>query len=207
MKSEAQMKIITLAMDSRIYSSNAYLVLGSWNRLEDVNTLVDTGSNPGIMEQIAGINTGVGKRAVEQVVLTHSHYDHKGMLERLADRYNPSVFAFASFEGVTGKLRDNQILQMGDRYFTVLHTPGHSNDSVCFYCADEGILFSGDTPLHIMTTGGTYIPEYVEALARIANLEISVIYPGHGKAVTENPMDLIRETLRNVRKSASQRRQ
>jgi len=150
------MKIIALAMDPRIYSSNAYLVLGSWNRLDDVNTLVDTGNNPGILEQFAGINTGVGKRAVEQIVLTHSHFDHKGLLERLIDIYNPSACAFAPFEGVSRTLKNNQRLRMGDRSFEVIHTPGHSNDSLCFYCAEEGVLFSGDMPLHIMTTEGIY---------------------------------------------------
>jgi len=201
------MKIITLDRDLNIYSSNVYLVLGSWNRLEDVNTLVDTGNDPGIMERISAINTGVGKRAVEQIVLTHSHYDHKGVLAKLAERYNPSVLAFATFEGTSRSLRDNQLLRMGDRDFKVIHTPGHSNDSVCLYCAEEGVLFSGDTPLHIMTTGGTYIPEYVEALARLAALEISVIYPGHGSPVTERPMEQIRETLRNVRRSVSRQSQ
>ncbi|MGV8121869.1 MAG: MBL fold metallo-hydrolase [Candidatus Xenobiia bacterium LiM19] len=197
------MKIIALAMDHKIYSSNAYLVLGSWNRLDDINTLVDTGNNPGILEQISGINTGVGKRAVEQIVLTHSHFDHKGLLERLADIYNPSVCAFAPFEGVSRTLKNNHLLRMGDRSFEVIHTPGHSNDSLCFYCAEEGVLFSGDMPLHIMTTEGTYVPEYVEALARIASLKISIIYPGHGKPITENPLDILRETLKNVRESVS----
>ncbi|MHC9541516.1 MAG: MBL fold metallo-hydrolase [Vulcanimicrobiota bacterium] len=201
------MKIIALTMDPKIYSSNAYLVLGSWNRLDDVNTLVDTGNNPGIMEQIAGINTGVGKRAVEQIVLTHSHFDHKGLLERLTDIYNPSVCAFASFEGVSRTLKNNHLLRIGDRSFEVIHTPGHSNDSLCFYCAEEGVLFSGDMPLHIMTTEGTYIPEYVEALARIASLKISIIYPGHGKPITEQPLEIVRETLKNVRKSESQQSQ
>ena len=92
---------------------------------------------------------------------------------------------------------------MGDRYFEVIHTPGHSNDSLCFYCAEDGVLFSGDMPIHIMTVEGTYIPEYVEALDRIARLKIYIIYPGHGEPVTEQPLDMIRETLKNVRRSVS----
>jgi glyoxylase-like metal-dependent hydrolase (beta-lactamase superfamily II) len=198
------MKIIALAMDSRIYSSNAYLVLGSWNCLDDVNTLVDTGNDPGIIEQIAGINTGVGKKPVEQIVLTHCHFDHKGLLGRMIDRFNPAVCAFGSFEGVGRTLKDNQLLRMGDRYFDVIHAPGHSHDSLCFYCAEEGVLFSGDMPLQIMSEGGTYIPEYVDALSRIANLRVTAVYAGHGKPLTERPGDMIRETLKNVRRSKGQ---
>lgn len=36
-----------------------------------------------------------------------------------------------------------------DKMFEVIHTSGHSSNSVCFYCEDEGTLFLGDTPVVI----------------------------------------------------------
>lgn len=43
-------------------------------------------------------------------------------------------------------LNDNDILSFGNTSWQVLHTPGHSLGSVCFYNAEEGILLTGDTP-------------------------------------------------------------
>lgn len=42
-------------------------------------------------------------------------------------------------------LEDGMDLKVGKYQFTVLHTPGHSPGSVCFYCPAAGWLFSGDT--------------------------------------------------------------
>ena len=72
------MKIINLTENSTVYTSNVYLVLGSWNSLSDVNTLFDVGRDPNILEILNNTSTGFGKKRVEQVVLTHSHYDHTG---------------------------------------------------------------------------------------------------------------------------------
>jgi glyoxylase-like metal-dependent hydrolase (beta-lactamase superfamily II) len=195
------MKVISLVTNPAIYSSNAYLVLGSWNCLDDMNTLVDTGTDPSILEQIESINTGVGKKPIEQILLTHSHFDHKGMLQKLIERYAPAVYAFAPIDGVSGTLKDKQILHMGDRSFEVIHTPGHSHDSICLYCAEERVLFSGDTPLRIRNPGGTYIEGYFEALTRISMLRIDTTYSGHDTPITENTSQIIRETIANVRRS------
>ena len=76
------MKILNLAAKNGVYSCNVYLVLGSWNTLRDVNTLVDVGRDPSFFERLDQASTGVGKKRVEQVILTHSHYDHAANLPR-----------------------------------------------------------------------------------------------------------------------------
>lgn len=195
------MKVIRLKGNSKAYCCNAYLILGSWNRLEDVNTLVDIGADGYIIDEIGRISTGVGKRPVERVVLTHGHFDHAGGLAAVIDRYNPEVYAFAKIEGVDRVVSDGQILRMGDRDFEVLHTPGHSNDSICLYCAQERTLFSGDTPLKIRTPGGSYQEVFVKSLKKLAGRKIDIIYSGHDSPVTENAGEIIRNTLANVRKS------
>ena len=49
------MKVISLRGNNHIYSCNSYLVLGSWNTLQDMNTLVDVGNDPSIIEVIGKI--------------------------------------------------------------------------------------------------------------------------------------------------------
>ncbi len=193
------MKVIPLR-NNRIYSCYAYLVLGEWNRLEDVNTLVDVGTDGSVIEQIEQINTGVGKEQVEQVILTHGHFDHAGGLPAVKARYHPRIFAHAEMNSGSSRLADGQVLIAGDRELEVIHVPMHSQDSVCLYCASEGVLFSGDTPLRILSRGGTYPECFVEAVDRLASLKIHRMYTGHDGLI-QDAAALIRETLRNIQGS------
>lgn len=85
------MKIISVQGSGRIYTSNVYLVLGDWNRIQDINTLVDVGSDPAILDQLEAMHTGVGKKKIDQVVLTHCHSDHTAMLSLIRERYHPAA--------------------------------------------------------------------------------------------------------------------
>ncbi|MEQ8224977.1 MAG: MBL fold metallo-hydrolase [Candidatus Eremiobacterota bacterium] len=195
------MKIVNLGKSAKVYCANRYLVLGSWNQLDAVNTLVDVGTNGDVIDDIAGVSTGVGKRPVEQVVLTHGHFDHSGGLKDIIKRYNPRVYAFTKIEGVTDLLKDGQNLLMGDRIFEVIHVPGHSNDSICLYCREDKVLFSGDTSINIRTPGGVYHSYFVKIFERIVTLDIEIIYSGHDNPVTEYAKDMLLNTLRNIKKS------
>ena len=195
------MRIICLENDKNVYSCNSYLVRGDWNKIEDRNTLIDAGAHRVLVAEIERIPTGFGKQPLDQIILTHSHSDHTAGLVEIKNKYNPVVYAHAKFEGVDRQLEDGQVLVIADREFEVIHTPGHSNDSVCFYCAKEKVLFSGDTTLHIMTPGGSYEETFVLALERLARLEIRTIFSGHDDPVTSGASEMIRRTLENVRKS------
>ena len=75
------MKVTLLKKNPNIYTCNAYLVRGNWNAISDVNTLIDIGTDSYIYEELQTISTGVGKRRVEQVILTHEHFDHASGLK------------------------------------------------------------------------------------------------------------------------------
>jgi glyoxylase-like metal-dependent hydrolase (beta-lactamase superfamily II) len=195
------LKIICLESNPKIYSCKSYLVLGSWNRLDDINTLVDIGADSYIINQIGNTSTGVGKRPVEQVIVTHGHFDHAGGLGPIIEKYKPLVLANARSDGAGRIISDGEVLRLGDRNFEVIHTPGHSNDSICLYCAEDKVLFSGDTPLQIRTPGGSYPTGFVKSLEKIASRDIKIIYSGHDMPIMENVAVMIRNTLTNVNKS------
>ncbi len=196
------MKIHTLGKTCRVYTARAYLVLGAWNRIPDVNTLIDCGTDGSIADEIAQINTGVGKKPVDQVILTHNHFDHSGGLEIIRERYHPTVYAFSPGDGVDKLLKDGQVIRIADRDFAVIHVPTHSNDSVCLYCAQDGVLFSGDTPLVVRSPGGTYNADFVGFLEYLLRIRLDHVYPGHDVPMTEGVHDRLRQTLENVRASA-----
>jgi glyoxylase-like metal-dependent hydrolase (beta-lactamase superfamily II) len=106
------------------------------------------------------------------------------------------VLAFTSANAcVTRLVRDGDIVQCGDRSFRVVHTPGHSSDSICLYCADDHVLFAGDTPLR-RSSGASYTEEFVEAIARLSALDIQQIYYGHGAPLLTGANAMIADILR-----------
>ena len=195
------MKVSLLQKNKNVYSCNVYLVRGDWNAIDDVNTLIDVGTDGFILEELLTISTGVGKRRVEQIILTHEHFDHSGGLSKVKSVYNPSVIAFSMIPGVDEKARDGKWVKIGDRNAQIMHTLGHSNDSICIYVPDEGVLFSGDTQLSIKTPGGSYSKEYLEVLKRLYGMKINTIYSGHDEPVTSNVRFMLEQTIENVMKS------
>jgi glyoxylase-like metal-dependent hydrolase (beta-lactamase superfamily II) len=195
------MRVICLKKNGFKYTCNAYLILGSWSTLQDVNTLVDVGTDGTIAKEIENIYTGVGKKSVDKIIITHEHFDHAGGIKELKLLYNAKVYAYKKFEGVDEVLKDGQIVRMGDRDFEVIHSPGHSSDSICLYCEEEGILFSGDTPLRINMEGGSYAIEFIQVLEKLMRYNIKIIYSGHDNPIEENAMDIIERTLMKVKSS------
>lgn len=174
------MKIFNLTADTKIYTSNVYLIMGEWNTIDDLNTLIDVGQDSEIFNKIDFLNTGLGKNKVDQVILTHSHYDHAGIIDKVIDKYSPKVYANnQNIKGLTKQLCDGDKIKAGDSIFEVFHVTSHSSDSICLFCKEEGIMFSGDTSFPID-------PVNKQAIERMKNLNVKKIYPGHGNVIEFN---------------------
>lgn len=198
------MRIVILENSGQLYTCQVYLVLGSASRLEDVNTLVDVGQDPAILASVGRAPTGLGKRPVEQVVLTHGHGDHSALLPQVRAAFQPRVFAFSpNVDGVDCLLHDGDTVRMGDRDFEIIHMPGHSSDSVCLYNGDEGVLFAGDSPLLIGSPDGTYEAGFLAALEKVCARDVRRIYFGHGAPLTERCNERLLETQRMATNSPS----
>ena len=195
------MRVTLFQKNPKVYTCNSYLICGDSNALSDVNTLIDPGTNSYIFEELQLISTGVGKRRVEQIILTHEHFDHSGGLQYFIDEYKPSVLALSKSLPTTNQTHDGQIIKVGNREAQILFTPGHSSDSLCIYVPEEKTLFSGDTPLFIKAPGGSYTSDYVEALKRLMKLDIRTIYSGHDYPIIGNAQDILKMTFENVLKS------
>lgn len=190
------MKVIPLRKSEATYSCNTYLILGDWNRIEDVNTIVDPGTDSYVLKEIESLPTGFGKIAVEQIILTHNHFDHVGAVMAIKERYKARVLAYNDGPGVDELLQDGQLIKAGDEILEVLHTPGHSSDSICLYAPSEKILFSGDTQLRIRMPGEHFTDEYLDGLLKIACRDIQRIYSGHDDPMLGGCNELILQSLR-----------
>jgi len=90
-------------------------------------------------------------------------------------------------------------LRMGDRTFEVMHAPGHSSDSICLYCEQEGVVFSGDAPMGTRYADGAYDRHFVEVLERLARGHITSIYFGHGDPELGGGKALLCSSVKNIR--------
>ncbi len=79
---------------------------------------------------------------------------------------------------------------VGARLRTVA-TPGHTSDHVAFFLDEEKALFSGDCVLGTGTTVVDDMTAYMKSLKVLLGLNATIVYPGHGPAVTE-PADRIK---------------
>lgn len=103
-------------------------------------------------ELIDAINEFGGK--LDLIINTHSHSDHISGNHQLVEQYSCTVAAHPkALEMIPGKekvaLSNQEQLDIdGFNYLIILHTPGHSSDSICLlHCeGDQQIsLFTGDT--------------------------------------------------------------
>jgi glyoxylase-like metal-dependent hydrolase (beta-lactamase superfamily II) len=99
----------------------------------------------------------------------------------LPEGYDVNKYEF--FQGQpTRVLKDNDVINIGDRFVQVLHTPGHSPGHMCFWEKEHGYLFTGD--LVYKDTLFAYFPStdpkaYLNSLERVSTLPVKHVFPAH----------------------------
>ena len=79
-------------------------------------------------------------------------------------------------------LHDGDGIDLGNRRFAVIHTPGHSPGGIMLFEKASGILFSGDTVYDGPLVDDAYhsdIATYIEVMKRILDLDVRVVHGGH----------------------------
>ena len=146
---------------------------------------------------------------LEAILLTHSHWDHIAGVKALKEQVKAPVYVHKldqdnlekpgsdglslmyAIEGVVADhlIKDNDEIKLGTIRLKVLHTPGHTLGSVCYYAKAEKVLFSGDTlfkgsmgAIHFKTSSAD---KMWESLKRLSHLPLdTIVIPGHGPKTT-----------------------
>ena len=199
------MRVVCLKQPASHYSCRSYLVMGDWSTIDDVNTLVDPGMDGSVADQIDHIYTGVGKSPVEQIVLTHNHFDHAAGTRVVKDKYSAMALAWLPGNDIDRCVKDGETLRFGDSYFEVIHVPVHSEDSIVLYCKADGVLFSGDTNLRVLSEDSSYSETYLGFLERLKTLQIRRVYGGHDPPLEGGIDEMLSHSINLVRKSLKRR--
>ncbi|MGB1009843.1 MAG: MBL fold metallo-hydrolase [Thiolinea sp.] len=83
---------------------------------------------------------------------------------------------------LTRLIDEGDVLDLGDRVFSVLHLPGHSPGSIALYEKSTGLFFSGDTVYDGDLIDDLFHSEadvYIESLLRLKELPVSTVHAGH----------------------------
>jgi glyoxylase-like metal-dependent hydrolase (beta-lactamase superfamily II) len=132
---------------------------------------------------------------VTRVAVTHGHDDHLGGGAELAERTGAQLLTFEGADGAS-RIVDGDRIVLGDLDVTVLHTPGHSDDSVTFRVGETGVYLTGDTVLEGRSSAvyGRF-DEYLHTLDVLesAAAQPDVLFlPGHGPLI-DDPIAVIRD--------------
>ncbi len=177
-----------LAQDSSIqiirqslgpYGTNAYILV--CNKTNE-SVIVDA---PGEHEKVHAVIKDTTPR---YILITHNHMDHTGALVQLKSDLNIPVAAHASDAGQLPvqpdiTLKHDDVVAFGNIKLKVLHTPGHTPGSLCFYY--DKYLISGDT-IFPGGPGKTWSPaSFMQIKSSLAEKiftlpEDTLVFPGHG---------------------------
>jgi glyoxylase-like metal-dependent hydrolase (beta-lactamase superfamily II) len=128
---------------------------------------------------------------VDLIILTHHHPDHAESAVSFANRAQAPVRAFDPELCVDAEpLAEDDVVQAAGVQLRVLHTPGHTADSICLLLGDgtgePDAILTGDTILGRGTTVITELADYLGSLHKLAGLPAGMTgLPGHGPELTD----------------------
>jgi hydroxyacylglutathione hydrolase len=174
--------------------SNGYVI---YDRERGECFVIDPGYNG---ERFLRIIEGLELK-MKGILLTHHHYDHVGGVEKIKAATGCPVFIHRADADPYKKhadvlLEHGDTLTLGDEEIKVLHTPGHTKGSVCFYSEQSKVAFTGDTVFNVevgrVDLEGGSLDEMANSVRNIINLwsDEIVIYPGHGDSCS---MEYVRQ--------------
>ena len=128
------------------------------------------------------IKDRLGDSSVIGILITHNHFDHIGAVNPIIKDYNTKVYDYKNLE--------EKEYTFDPFKFTVIKTPGHSMDSVCYYFKDEKIMFVGDfifkNNIGRCDLQDGDIDLMYKSINKIKGYPDCIVYPGHGSETSLN---------------------
>jgi glyoxylase-like metal-dependent hydrolase (beta-lactamase superfamily II) len=181
-------------------------------KTEDISQIIVTHIHPdhyglaGRLKQLSGAK--IAAHHLEKDLIESRYVDMKGLLAQLEqwlrvngvpahELYGLQTASLEIIEMVNPAIPDislhgGETIAVGGFSFHVIWAPGHSPGQICLYEPEQKVLFSGDHVLAMVTPNIGLNPQsspdplhdYLNSLATIKKLDITLILPGHGRPFT-----------------------
>ncbi len=171
---------------------------------DDLSIIIDPGLTQFLPELVQDLERdGIDPKEINIITNTHLHGDHCWANEAFKkvsgakilphpsqkDFWQATVIQTSRFFGLPAveftedELLDYDKLNAGKMQFELIPSPGHSPDSICFYCQSEKILICGDVIFN-QNTGRVDLPggsadQLKQSIEKLSQLEIEYLLPGH----------------------------
>ena len=161
---------------------------------DDEVIVIDPGSDT------AAVLNVVGEREVLAVICTHGHAAHVAAAIEVAERDEAAVALHRKDRLLWREahreddpdidMEDGGIFEVADATLEVIHTPGHTDGSVCLYSPELGVVFTGD----VLRAQGPVphegeFPDFAGQLTAIGENLLALprdtrVLPGRGREIT-----------------------
>jgi glyoxylase-like metal-dependent hydrolase (beta-lactamase superfamily II) len=169
--------------------------INAWIIGDDEEVIViDPGRDP------AGVLDAVSDREVLAVICTHGHPDHIAAALEVAEPDEALVALHPKDQMLWRdvhpeddaeiEMSDGGVFEVADVRLEVIHAPGHTPGSVCLYCEDLDVVFTG----HVLTASGPVthdgeFPDFASQLTAIGEYLLTLpggtrVLPGEGEETT-----------------------
>ncbi len=194
------------------HSSNVYVLAG------DYLTVVDPGNDYTIFNELEKL--GLGILDIKKIVLTHGHRDHcmgvfeflryppvweKKEIEIIMHAAGPMEFkkTLKEYGFTPTEIEGGETLDLSGFEWEVIHTPGHTIDSICLYHESTKTAITGDTILpNAMSdadkAGGGRFDHFLYGLKQLMKKEIENILPGHDVPMARTGNQAVEQTYEGV---------
>jgi hydroxyacylglutathione hydrolase len=188
-----------------LYRERGMLDSNTYVLRDELTILIDPGLETYLAPKLKELQRdGLDPAEIDLIAITHLHPDHCGATAALRDLTGAKVALHPAQEeyreimseesrqylgvGITkqfsAEIELGEQVNLGRHAVRIIHTPGHSPCSVCFYVQDERILVCGDL-VFVQGVGRTDFPSgdfeaLKSSIELVSKLETELLLPGHG---------------------------
>ncbi len=168
--------------------------------------LIDTGAGWSLDKIINNVNgLGFNCRNLSKILLTHCHIDHVGGAPEIKKRFGSKIYVHkldapplengdpiltaakwyqTTFPPTSVDVKFNlqeEVLTIGNQKVICIHTPGHTQGSICIYLDKDGkrILFAQDLHGPILEEFGSNLEDYGKSTKKLLDLDADILCEGH----------------------------
>ena len=191
-----------------LYKEKGTLDANTYVIKDELTVLIDPGLENYLEQRLKEMqDDGIDPKDIDVIAITHLHPDHCGATAALKEVSGAKVALHPlqvdyldimaeesrKFLGVgiakkfSADLVLEERLRLGSTGLKVIHTPGHSPGSICFYAEDKEILICGDLVFE-QGIGRTDLPfgdmkELKNSIETVSALDTELLLPGHGRII------------------------